>query len=445
MSRKYFGTDGIRGRVGDDVINAQFALRLGNAIGAVLKRRGAPLVVIGKDTRISGYMFESALEAGVTAAGVDIRLLGPMPTPAIAFLTRTMRAGAGIVISASHNPHHDNGFKFFSAAGEKLPDDVEQEIEAELDKPFQTVASESLGRAQRVEDAAGRYVEFCKRTIPYQATLAGLKIVVDAANGANYYVGPAVFEELGATVVPIGNEPDGLNINKEAGSLYPENLGKAVRECGADLGVAFDGDGDRVQMVDADGELVDGDQLLYIIAKERAAAGRLGGGVVGTLMTNYGLEVAFREAEIDFVRSKVGDRYVHQLLLENNWLVGGETSGHILCLDKTTTGDAIVSALEVLQALAASDQSLKDAAAGFNKYPQTMINVPVSGRVAVNESAPVNDAVREVEQELAGQGRVILRPSGTEPVVRVTVEGRESDHVGRLAAQLADVVQETFS
>lgn len=444
MSRKYFGTDGIRGRVGDAVINAQFALKLGHAMGCVLARRGSPLVVIGKDTRISGYMFEAALESGLAAAGADIRLLGPMPTPAVAFITRTLRAGAGIVISASHNPHHDNGFKFFGTSGEKLPDEVEAEIERELDEPFTTVQSGSLGRATRVEDAAGRYVEFCKRTLPYTGSLAGLKIVLDCANGATYYVGPAVFTELGAEVVPIGNKPDGLNINEQAGSLHPELLQQAVVEHDADLGIAFDGDGDRVQMVDGNGALIDGDQLLYIIAAHRQRTGRLGGGVVGTLMTNYGLEKTFRDEGIDFVRANVGDRYVHQQLRQRDWLVGGETSGHILVLDKTTTGDAIISALEVLEILSSSGQTLAEAAQGFEKYPQEMINVPVKGKVNL-EAANVCKAVADLEATLGDEGRVILRPSGTEPVVRVTVEGREAGLVLALTRQLADVVEQEFS
>lgn len=441
MSRKYFGTDGIRGRVGDGAINAQFALKLGHAIGSVLRRRGSPLVVIGKDTRISGYMFEAALESGLAAAGTDIRLLGPMPTPAVAFITRTLRAGAGIVISASHNPHHDNGFKFFSSSGEKLPDDVEAEIERELDQPFSTVDSASLGRARRVEDAAGRYVEFCKRTIPYTGSLAGLKIVLDCANGATYYVGPAVFSELGAEVVAIGNRPDGLNINENAGSLHPELLQQAVLENKADLGIAFDGDGDRVQMVDGSGEVIDGDQLLFIIASHRQQAHRLGGGVVGTLMTNYGLETTFGELGIDFVRARVGDRYVHQEMQKRGWLVGGETSGHILCLDKTTTGDAIISALEVLEILCSSGQTLAQAAHGFEKFPQSMINVPVNGKVDLDASTAICEAVKDLEASLGNQGRVILRPSGTEPVVRVTVEGRQADQVLALAEQLAEVVK----
>ncbi len=444
MSRKYFGTDGIRGRVGDAVINAQFALKLGHAIGCALARRGSPLVVVGKDTRISGYMFEAALESGLAAAGADIRLLGPMPTPAVAFITRTLRAGAGIVISASHNPHHDNGFKFFGTSGEKLPDEVEAEIERELDEPFTTVQSGALGRATRVEDAAGRYVEFCKRTIPYTGSLAGLKIVLDCANGATYYVGPAVFSELGAEVVPIGNQPDGLNINEQAGSLHPELLQQAVVEHNADLGIAFDGDGDRVLMVDGSGKLVDGDQLLYIIAAHRKRADRLGGGVVGTLMTNYGLEKTFRDEGIDFIRANVGDRYVHQQLRQRDWLVGGETSGHILVLDKTTTGDAIISALEVLQILSSSGQTLAEASQGFEKYPQEMINVPVKGTVNL-EAAKVVQAVSDLEATLGDEGRVILRPSGTEPVVRVTVEGRDAGQVLALAQQLADVVEQEFS
>ncbi|MDJ0657716.1 MAG: phosphoglucosamine mutase [Xanthomonadales bacterium] len=444
-SKRYFGTDGIRGRVGEGAITAEFALRLGRAMGTVLQRRGAPLAVIGKDTRISGYMFESALEAGLAAGGADVRLLGPMPTPAVAYLARTLRAGAGIVISASHNPHFDNGFKFFSGAGEKLPDDVELEIEAELDKPFETVASEKLGKAQRVDDAAGRYIEYCKRTVPHLTSLSGLTVVVDCANGATYHVAPDVFTELGAKVITTGAEPDGLNINLECGALHPGNLQRVVMETGADVGIALDGDGDRVMMVDENGTLVDGDGILYVMANERHANGRLGGGVVGTLMTNIGLELALKDLGIPFDRSNVGDRYVHQCLVNHGWVLGGETSGHILCMDKSTTGDGIVSALEILSVMQSLDQPLSALAGGMTRFPQQMINVPVAQKVDLDSSDKVEAAVRDVESELAGQGRVILRPSGTEPVVRVTVEGREADQVDRLARQLAEVVETEFA
>ncbi len=445
MNRKYFGTDGIRGRVGDRVINADFALKLGRALGAVLARRTRPLVVIGKDTRISGYMFEAALESGLAAAGADCRLLGPMPTPAVAYLTRTMRAAAGIVISASHNPHFDNGFKFFSRDGEKLADELELAIEKELEAPFSTVPSDRLGKAQRVNDAAGRYIEFCKGTITSRTSFAGLKIVLDCANGATYYVGPSVFEELGAEVIRLGTHPDGLNINAACGSLHPQHLKQAVVERGADLGIAFDGDGDRVLMVDSSGALIDGDQLLYIMAMARQAAGRLGGGVVGTLMSNHGLAVALGEAGIPFERTQVGDRFVHQRLIENGWLLGGEASGHIICLDKTTTGDAIVSALEVLEVMVGNDAPLSRLVSGMQKYPQRMINVPLAERVDLNGSKALTEAVRAAEAELGKLGRVILRPSGTEPVVRVTVEGRDEPQVDRLAQHLAAVVQSEFA
>ena len=440
MSRKYFGTDGIRGRVGDYPVTAEFMLKLGWAAGQVLGGNRGDRVIIGKDTRISGYMFESALEAGLSAAGVDVRLLGPMPTPAIAYLTRTLHACAGIVISASHNAYADNGIKFFSSEGTKLPDAVELAIEAELDKDMVTVESDRLGKAERVSDAAGRYIEFCKSTIPLTLSLKGLKIVVDCANGATYHVAPCVFDELGADVITIGVEPDGLNINQACGSTQPELLQNAVLEHRADLGIALDGDGDRLMMVDHRGELVDGDELLFIIARSRQREGALKGGVVGTLMSNLGLEHALQSHNIDFVRANVGDRYVLELLQQSNSMIGGESSGHIICLDRTTTGDGIVSALQVLAAMVKSGSTLYELKAGMKKYPQRMINVPVSGKVELNSTPVVQDAVKSAEQRLAGRGRVLLRPSGTEPLVRVMVEGEDAQQVSEEADQLASVV-----
>ena len=440
MSRKYFGTDGIRGRVGDYPVTAEFMLKLGWAAGRVLGGNRGDRVIIGKDTRISGYMFESALEAGLSAAGVDVRLLGPMPTPAIAYLTRTLHACAGIVISASHNAYADNGIKFFSSEGTKLPDAVELAIEAELDKDMVTVESDRLGKAERVSDAAGRYIEFCKSTIPLTLSLKGLKIVVDCANGATYHVAPCVFDELGADVITIGVEPDGLNINQACGSTQPELLQNAVLEHRADLGIALDGDGDRLMMVDHRGELVDGDELLFIIARSRQREGALKGGVVGTLMSNLGLEHALQSHNIDFVRANVGDRYVLELLQQRNCMIGGESSGHIICLDRTTTGDGIVSALQVLAAMVKSGSTLYELKAGMKKYPQCMINVPVSGKVELNSTPVVQDAVKSAEQRLAGRGRVLLRPSGTEPLVRVMVEGEDAQQVSEEADQLASVV-----
>ena len=440
MSRKYFGTDGIRGRVGDYPVTAEFMLKLGWAAGRVLGGNRGDRVIIGKDTRISGYMFESALEAGLSAAGVDVRLLGPMPTPAIAYLTRTLHACAGIVISASHNAYADNGIKFFSSGGTKLPDAVELAIEAELDKDMVTVESDRLGKAERVSDAAGRYIEFCKSTIPLTLSLKGLKIVVDCANGATYHVAPCVFDELGADVITIGVEPDGLNINQACGSTQPELLQNAVLEHRADLGIALDGDGDRLMMVDHRGELVDGDELLFIIARSRQREGALKGGVVGTLMSNLGLEHALQSHNIDFVRANVGDRYVLELLQQRNCMIGGESSGHIICLDRTTTGDGIVSALQVLAAMVKSGSTLYELKAGMKKYPQCMINVPVSGKVELNSTPVVQDAVKSAEQRLAGRGRVLLRPSGTEPLVRVMVEGEDAQQVSEEADQLASVV-----
>jgi phosphoglucosamine mutase len=440
MSRKYFGTDGVRGRVGSAHMNAEFVLRLGRAAGRVLARQGESTVLVGKDTRISGYMFESALEAGLSAAGVNTRLLGPMPTPAIAYLTRTLRAEAGVVISASHNPYFDNGIKFFSGDGRKLPDAVEAEIEAELDKPFETVESAELGNAKRIVDAAGRYVEFCKSTVPYGLKLAGLKIVLDCAHGATYKVAPAVFDDMGAKVTCIGVDPDGLNINEACGSTHPQVLQRKVLELNADFGIAFDGDGDRVMMVDHRGELVDGDELLYIITMARKADGGLKGPVVGTHMSNLGLEQALTGAGVDFKRAAVGDRYVLALMEETGGMLGGENSGHIVCLDRSTTGDGIIAALQVLQALHVSGQTLADARSPVRKYPQVLVNVKTAARVDLS-GAGVRSAVAAVEQKLAGRGRVLLRPSGTEPVVRVMVEGEEAGAVTALAEDIAAAVR----
>ena len=443
MKKRYFGTDGVRGRVGEHPITADFILRLGRAVGTVLAGNDKRAVVIGKDTRISGYMFESALEAGLAAAGANVLLLGPMPTPAVAYLTRTLYACAGIVISASHNPYQDNGFKFFSATGEKLADEVERAIEDELDKPFVTVESSRMGKAARVDDAAGRYIEFCKGTVPFGTLFTGLRVVLDCAHGSTYRVAPAVLRELGAKVHVIGNEPDGMNINDQCGSTQPEAMQAEVVRRGADLGIALDGDGDRVVMADHEGELVDGDELLFILARNRQAEGRLSGGVVGTVMSNFGLELALGELGIPFLRTAVGDRHIHRALIENGWFLGGEASGHLLALDRTSTGDGIVSALQVLEVLVHSGKSLRELRQGMRKFPQTMINVPVSGnaRERLSDSARISDAVREVEAELNGRGRVILRPSGTEPLIRVTLEGADSEQVASLARQLADTVR----
>jgi len=441
VTRKYFGTDGIRGRVGVHPINAEFMLKLGWATGRVLGNGAATRVVIGKDTRISGYMFESALEAGLSAAGVDIRLLGPMPTPSIAYLTRTMHACAGIVISASHNPHHDNGIKFFSAQGTKLPADVEAAIEAELENPMVTVSSDKLGKAERVEDARGRYIEFCKSTIPSRISLRGLKIVVDCANGATYQVAPSVLEEMGADVIGIGVEPNGLNINEECGSTMPQHLCERVLKEGADLGIALDGDGDRVIMVDHKGELVDGDELLFIIAASRKKNEQLSGPVVGTLMSNLGLEHALHRLNIEFKRARVGDRYVMEMLNEHGGVVGGESSGHIICLDRTSTGDGVVSALQVLATMMQQNVALHELKQGMTKYPQHMINVPLVRCLDVDKDESIQTAVRQAETCLAGKGRVLLRSSGTEPLIRVMVEGEDEALVHRQAKLLAEVVE----
>ena len=448
MSRKYFGTDGIRGRVGDAPITPDFVMRLGYAAGRVLTgidshlAAGAhPSVLIGKDTRISGYMLESALQAGLSAAGVDVLLTGPLPTPAVAHLTRALRAQAGIVISASHNPFEDNGIKFFSADGSKLPDAIEHAIESELEKPMQVMSSAKLGKARRINDAAGRYVEFCKSTFPHMLDLRGLKIVLDCAHGATYHVAPDVFHELGAEVISIGNHPDGLNINDGCGSTHPHALCDKVLRHGADLGIAFDGDGDRVVMVDAAGNLLDGDQLLYIIAAHRKQAGTLGGGVAGTLMSNLGFEHALAKLDIPFARAKVGDRYVLELLNEKGWLLGGENSGHILCLDKHSSGDGIISALQVLHAVRESGNPLRELAAGLTLYPQVLVNVAVRQRIDLDGNADIQQAVSAAESELNGCGRVLLRPSGTEPKVRVMVEGQQREQVETLAQRIADAVR----
>ena len=440
MERKYFGTDGIRGRVGDGAMTPEFILKLGWAVGRVLCDENNSLVLIGKDTRISGYMFESVLEAGLSAAGVNARLLGPMPTPAVAYLTRTLRAAAGIVISASHNPYYDNGVKFFSSEGRKLPDSVELEIEQQLEQPLEVVASDQLGKVERISDAAGRYIEFCKSTIPTRIKLNGLKIVVDCAHGATYHIAPNVFSELGAEVISLSSKPNGLNINDNCGATEPKELRMAVIEHHADLGIAIDGDGDRLIMVDSAGAIVDGDELLYIIAQARKSENLLNGGVVGTLMSNLGLEHALQKQDIEFDRAAVGDRYVMEMLKQHSWNLGGESSGHIICLDRTTTGDAIVSALQVLQVLVNQDVSLQDVKSGMSKYPQVLINVPIKNKIDLDNTPKIQQAVKDAESDLADSGRVLLRPSGTEPLVRVMVEGVDAPKVQNLAQQIADTV-----
>lgn len=441
--RKYFGTDGIRGLVGQWPISADFMLRLGRAAGAVLARESEdrPKVLIGKDTRVSGYMFESALEAGLVAAGVDVALLGPIPTPAVAFLTRSMRAQMGIVISASHNPHHDNGIKFFSAKGEKLSDGVELAIEQEVDADFVTVASERLGKATRIDDAVARYAEYCKSTVSTDFSLRGLKIVLDCANGATYQVAPKVFAELGAEVLTIGDKPDGFNINREVGSTHPKGLQQAVIANGADLGMAFDGDGDRLVLVDGHGVLADGDDILYVLAHSLHGRGLLKGPVVGTLMSNFGLQLALQDIGVSLIRANVGDRFVLQQLKQHGGMLGGETSGHILCLDRATTGDGIVAALAVLEALALSGQNLVAARANLKKLPQVMLNVRADGAREALDSPAVQAAVAEVARILQDRGRVVLRASGTEPVVRVTVEAADVAEVKQLAEWLAGTVK----
>lgn len=439
--RKYFGTDGIRGCLGEGAITPEFMLKLGWACGQVFKQsKGRNRVIIGKDTRISGYLFESALEAGLSSAGVDVRLLGPMPTPAIAYLTRTYRANAGIVISASHNPYQDNGIKFFSSQGMKLDDEIELEIESYLEQDLQVVAPDKLGKAKRIDDAVGRYVEFCKSTIPSVMSLDGMKIVLDCAHGATYQVAPYVFRELGADIETIGVQPDGLNINQDVGSTSPGQLVEKVLETGADLGIAFDGDGDRVLMVDHKGEVLDGDELLYIIAKNRKDSGRLSGGVVGTLMTNYGAEMAFEALGIPFLRAKVGDRYVMELLKQYDWQLGGEGSGHIVCFDKATTGDGIVSALQVLIAVWGEGKSLHELKSSMKKLPQVLKNVRIKRKMDPMSNPQIAIAVESQEARFEGGGRVLLRASGTEPLIRVMAEGDNEDLVASVVDELVDVV-----
>ena len=445
MSRRYFGTDGIRGRVGEAPISADFVLRLGNAYGHALHAGEAawrkPFVVIGKDTRISNYMFEAALEAGLVAAGVDVELMGPMPTPAVAHLTRSLRADGGIVISASHNPHQDNGIKFFSAEGEKLDDATELAIESALDVPFSTVASDKLGKAVRTRDAVGRYLEACKNSLPRGFDLDGLRIAMDCANGAAYQIGPLVLRELGARVDAIGVEPNGLNINDGVGSTHPQALAERVRASGATLGIAFDGDGDRVLFVADDGRVVDGDDLLYILALDWQASGRLQGPVVGTLMTNYGLEQALERHSIGFVRARVGDRYVHQALIEHGGVLGGEASGHLLCLDRASTGDGIVSALQVLEVLQRRGIGLREALDGLRRYPQQTVNVRYANGARPAEAPAVQAALAQAQAAVQGRGRAFLRPSGTEPVVRVTVEAEDATLMRTTLDSLADAVR----
>ena len=442
MTKKYFGTDGIRGRVGEYPITPDFMLKLGWAAGMAFRKMGACKVLVGKDTRISGYMFESALEAGLTSAGADVMLLGPMPTPAIAYLTRTFHAEAGIVISASHNPHDDNGIKFFSGKGTKLPDEVELMIEELLDTPMTVVESSKIGKVSRINDASGRYIEFCKSSVPTGTSFAGLKIVIDCAHGATYKVAPSVFRELGAEVVVLSAQPNGLNINDNCGSTHMGQLQAAVLAEHADLGIAFDGDGDRVLMVDHTGAIVDGDELLYIIARDLHECGKLQGGVVGTLMSNLGLELALADLSIPFVRANVGDRYVIADLLERNWLVGGENSGHIVCFSHTTTGDAIIAALQVLMALKRRSEGLAQARQALRKCPQVLINVRFGGGANPLEHPSVKEASEAVTQAMAGRGRVLLRKSGTEPLVRVMVEGEDETQVRGYAEELAKLVTE---
>lgn len=445
MSRKYFGTDGIRGLVGESPITPDFMLKLGWAAGCVLMDRfdGSNLILIGKDTRISGYMFESALQAGLINAGVDVGLLGPMPTPGVAYLTRTFQAQAGIVISASHNSYVDNGIKFFSGNGTKLPDDLEHLIEEQLEKPM--ITAERLGKARRIGDASGRYIEFCKGTMPWGFSLQGLQIVIDCAHGATYNIAPSVFTELGARVIPMFVEPNGTNINRSCGSTKPEAMQEKVVEVGADLGIAFDGDGDRVVFADHKGELVDGDELLYIIAAYQQQYSGGCDGVVGTLMSNFGFELGLKHLGIPFERANVGDRYVIEMMRKNGWTLGGENSGHIVCSNVTTTGDGIISALQVLLAISAMGEPLHKIKKGMTKLPQTMINVHMSKRIDVNADPEIQAAVADVEARLAGTGRILLRPSGTEPVVRVMVEGQDKQQVKELAQELAVIVERTLN
>ena len=444
MSRKYFGTDGIRGRVGDAPVTPDFMLKLGWATGKVFVSEDGskPTVVIGKDTRVSGYMLESALQAGLVAAGANVKLLGPLPTPGIALLTRTQNADAGIVISASHNPYFDNGIKFFNGRGSKLSDELELQIEAMIDSPMETVDSEQLGKASRIVDAAGRYVEYCKSTFPDDLSLKGMKLVIDCAHGATYHIAPAVFEELGATTVVIGATPDGYNINDGVGSTEPAALQAKVLEEGADIGIAFDGDGDRLQMVNAKGELLTGDDVLYVLAMHRLANGDSDAGIVGTLMTNMGLELALEAGGLRLARAKVGDRYVKELMVAEGWSLGGESSGHIICGDLSTTGDGVIAALQVLAAVRASGKTLDALASGFNPLPQVLVNVRISKGFDLTAHPTIGEACRRVESELEGRGRLLLRPSGTEPVIRVMVEGDNSVAIDALAGQVAEAIRQ---
>ena len=441
MARKYFGTDGIRGKIGRHPMTPDFVLKLGWAAGKVLASNGHPLVLIGKDTRISGYMLESALQAGLVAAGVNIRLLGPMPTPAVAYLTRAFRASAGIVISASHNPYDDNGVKFFSGDGTKLPDEVEEEIESWLEKDFKTVASSDLGKVERAKDAAGRYIEFCKRALPNDVSLKGLRLVVDCANGATYHVAPDVFRELGAEVMTIANTPDGVNINDKCGATHVDSLQEAVLRYRADVGIALDGDGDRLIMVDHQGQAVDGDEILAVIAHHRYSEGKLDGGVVGTLMSNLGLEKAVQSMGVPFYRAKVGDRYVIEQMNQHGCLLGGESSGHIIVRNYITTGDGIIAALQVLRAMRSSDKPLHELKQVMTKYPQTLINVPTRQKINLDAAEGVQAAVQRVEQQLGTRGRVLLRASGTEPLIRVMVEGEDTHETASLAEEIASAVR----
>ena len=448
LTKKIFGTDGIRGRVGEEPITPERTLHLGYSAGKVLaakdwhlKKWERPVVLIGKDTRVSGYMLESALEAGFSAAGVDVLLSGPMPTPAIAYLIRALRLQAGIVISASHNYYEDNGFKFFSQNGVKLPDEIEAQIEAGIDAPIITMPSSQIGKVQRIKDASGRYIEFCKSTFPYQLDLRGLRIVVDCAHGATYHIAGYVFHELGAEVITIGNEPNGLNINHECGATHCSTLHEAVKQHRADIGIALDGDGDRVIMVDEQGKQFDGDQLVYIIARHRHQQGILKGGVVGTSMTNLAIENGLKQFSIPFARANVGDRYVMELLCEKDWFLGGESSGHIICRDKHTTGDGIISALQVLYALRENDATLSESMKDITLYPQQLINVRINKPFKFNEHTAIEKIVKEAESDLDTKGRVLLRASGTEPLIRVMVEGESEQKVNYWAQQIAEVVQ----
>jgi len=444
VSRKYFGTDGIRGRVGDVPVTPDFMLKLGWATGKVFASEDGtkPTVVIGKDTRVSGYMLESALQAGLVAAGANVKLLGPLPTPGIALLTRTQKADAGIVISASHNPYFDNGIKFFNGQGSKLSDELELQIEAMIDSPMKTVDSEQLGKASRIVDAAGRYVEYCKSTFPDELSLKGMKLVIDCAHGATYHIAPAVFEELGATTVVIGATPDGYNINEGVGSTEPAALQAKVLEEGAEIGIAFDGDGDRLQMVNARGELLTGDDVLYVLAMHRLANGDSDAGIVGTLMTNMGLELALEAGGLRLARAKVGDRYVKELMVAEGWSLGGESSGHIICGDLSTTGDGVIAALQVLAAVRASGKSLEALASGFNPLPQVLVNVRITKDFDLSAYPTIAEACRRVESELEGRGRLLLRPSGTEPVIRVMVEGDDTVAIDALADEVADAIRQ---